>query len=183
MTIFSTLVEALEPNVANIWDMFVELPRGVSLVLTILLLVSTWRVYQKAGCKGWLALVPYYSTYTLYKISWGNGWYFLVQLLASAAPAVCTSGSYLITAFTGFMFPDGWYQAISMIGTVLSVLAFFVSVVTYFHLALAFKRNFLFALGLIFLNPIFMCILAFGPARYVGIARNATVEDLPVEVK
>lgn len=51
------------------------------LALSIFMIVCEWRIYEKAGEKGWKSLIPLYNTYTLYKIVWGNGWYMLLTFL------------------------------------------------------------------------------------------------------
>lgn len=49
--------------------------------LLILSIVSLWKIFQKAGLQGWEAIVPIYNVYCLYKITWGNGWLFLLLLI------------------------------------------------------------------------------------------------------
>lgn len=38
-------------------------------------------MFKKAGYEGWISLVPFYNTYTLSKVVWGNGWLFLLCLI------------------------------------------------------------------------------------------------------
>ena len=52
-----------------------------SSVVSILIIIATWLIFNKAGEKGWKAIIPFYSTYTLYKLIWGNGWKFLLLLI------------------------------------------------------------------------------------------------------
>lgn len=56
----------------------------VSLLLAALMIASLWFIYQKAGEPGWAAIVPIYNVYVLFKITWGNGWYFLLMLIPLA---------------------------------------------------------------------------------------------------
>lgn len=49
----------------------------ISLALSILIIVAEWKVFEKAGEPGWGAIVPFYNNYLLFKIAYGNGWYFL----------------------------------------------------------------------------------------------------------
>ncbi len=49
-----------------------------SLALSILLIVAMWKMFEKAGEPGWKSIVPFLNTYILFKISWGNGWLFLL---------------------------------------------------------------------------------------------------------
>ena len=52
-----------------------------ALAVGILVLVAQWKVYKKAGERGWASLIPFYSQYVLVKITWGNGWLFLLGLI------------------------------------------------------------------------------------------------------
>lgn len=51
----------------------------VILAIGILAIVSMWKIFEKAGKPGWAAIVPFYNTYVLAEITWGNGWYFLIS--------------------------------------------------------------------------------------------------------
>ena len=53
----------------------------VCIVLGVILLVSMWKIFAKAGKPGWASIVPFYNLYVLYEISWGKGIYFLLLLV------------------------------------------------------------------------------------------------------
>ena len=53
----------------------------LSLAITVATIVATWRIYDKAGEHGWASLIPIYAQYVLYRITWGNGWLFLLLLV------------------------------------------------------------------------------------------------------
>ena len=40
------------------------------LALIILAIVAMWRIFTKAGEKGWKCLIPVYGAYVEYKIGW-----------------------------------------------------------------------------------------------------------------
>ncbi|MDR0951594.1 MAG: DUF5684 domain-containing protein [Oscillospiraceae bacterium] len=46
--------------------------------------IARWKYFQKAGEEGWAALIPFYRDYVLFKISWGNGWYFFLTWIPFA---------------------------------------------------------------------------------------------------
>lgn len=52
------------------------------LALVVIVIVAWWKFFEKAGEEGWKALVPVLNFYTLSKIAWGNGWFFLLALAA-----------------------------------------------------------------------------------------------------
>ncbi len=45
--------------------------------LTILQIVATWRIYEKAGQPGWACLIPIYNFYVLLKIVGKPGWWLI----------------------------------------------------------------------------------------------------------
>ena len=54
------------------------------LAMAVLMIVAMWRIFAKASEAGWKAVIPFYNTYILYKITWGNGLYFLLLLIPCA---------------------------------------------------------------------------------------------------
>lgn len=102
-------------------------------IASIITIVCMWVIFNKASVPGWHAIIPFLNTYDLFKLTWGNGWLFLLLLIP----------------FANFIF----------------------IIITYVKLAHVFGKGAGFAVGLIFLNPIFMLILAFGNAKYIGINR------------
>ena len=57
---------------------------GCSLLASILGIIAMWKIFTKAGEPGWAAIIPFYNVYTLFKITWGNGWKFLLLLIPIA---------------------------------------------------------------------------------------------------
>lgn len=53
----------------------------ISLALGVLLIVSMWMIFKKAGKPGWAAIVPFYNIYVEYEITWGSGWRCLMLLI------------------------------------------------------------------------------------------------------
>ena len=57
---------------------FVFMAYAISLILTIATMIpyyiGLWKLYEKAGEKGWKCLIPFYNMYILYEIVYGNGW-------------------------------------------------------------------------------------------------------------
>ena len=53
----------------------------VGIVIAVLAIIGTWKVFTKAGIPGWASLVPFYSQYCLFQMAFGNGWLFLLCLV------------------------------------------------------------------------------------------------------
>ena len=102
----------------------------LSLAISVLTLVAMWKLFVKAGRAGWKCMIPFYNTYCLYDIAWGNGWLFLLMFVPC------------VNVVVGIMM--------------------------LFKLAKAFGQGTGFGFGLLFLNTIFILILGFGSAEYVG---------------
>lgn len=120
-------------------------------VVIVLYILAYWMIFRKAGEAGWKALIPVYGTYVEYKLFWNDRMFVLWIFMALIAVA--------------FKFMPGP-------GVMLSQLAYIgVSVM---HILLSLKMSYSFghgagyALGLIFLTPIFLLILAFDDSVYIG---------------
>ena len=50
-------------------------------LILLLMLVSTWMVYEKAGEAGWKSLIPIYNVYILMVIAGKPGWWVLLMLV------------------------------------------------------------------------------------------------------
>lgn len=58
----------------------------IMVAILVLVIVAQWKIFTKAGEPGWACIVPIYNLYILYKISFGNGWLGLLNLIACIAP-------------------------------------------------------------------------------------------------
>jgi len=45
------------------------------------ILVIYWKIFVKAGYKGWKSLIPIYNIYLMFKVTFGTGWYFLLMFI------------------------------------------------------------------------------------------------------
>ena len=53
----------------------------MELILSVLTLVASWRIFQKMGRQGWEGIIPIYSSYILFQELYGNGWKMLLMLI------------------------------------------------------------------------------------------------------
>ena len=153
--------------------------------IAILMIIATWKLYEKAGEPGWASLIPFYRDYVLFKISWGNGWYFLLSTVPAIVTNIFYYSWYISLLERGFNEYgnnlDGYYGGLyngMIAGSVgLGILMFFVgifvlviTIITNVKLAKAYGQSGGFACGLIFLPYIFIPIMAFSKdIRYIGI--------------
>ncbi|UPW01270.1 DUF5684 domain-containing protein [Halorussus gelatinilyticus] len=52
-----------------------------ALGLTVLMIASMWKVFDKADQPGWAAIVPIFNTYIMLKIGDNPGWYLLLMMV------------------------------------------------------------------------------------------------------
>lgn len=150
------MLEALAGSLsAFIGPIIASLLSGVILTYCI-----RWFIFQKAGEKGWKALIPFYSDYINYKIAW-DGRIYLALLVGTIASSVLGALFGLINAGLGMVVSV-------IISTVVAGAKAVASMILQFKFARAFGKNDYFAVGLYFLNNVFAAILAFGECKYQG---------------
>lgn len=125
-----------------------------SLIWYILLAAGLYRTFEKAGEKGWKAIIPIYNLYICFQIS-GRSSYFVLWAASTVLAALCSWMSGFALLF--------W---MGIVGWVLSVVAVILLASMWYSLAVAFGHGILFGLGLIFFNPLFIMILGYGSSSY-----------------
>ena len=132
----------------------------VTLVVLIIAIVSMWKIFKKAGKPGWAALVPIYNTVVMVKVAKAPMWY-LVPILGGIV--------------LGF---------IPVIGIFIAIAAIVFSFILNIKLAKSFGKSAGFGIGITLLPIIFLPILAFGKAQYVGAtsAPAAPAPQMPPQV-
>jgi hypothetical protein len=53
----------------------------LQLAVCVLVIVSVWKVFTKAGQPGWASIIPIYNLYILMKIAGRPGWWLLLLLI------------------------------------------------------------------------------------------------------
>lgn len=56
----------------------------VVLAVAAFMIVCMWKIFSKAGQPGWASIIPFYNSYVLFDIAWGNGLLFLLMLVPAA---------------------------------------------------------------------------------------------------
>ena len=115
---------------------FLEIILLIALVVGIITLIATWKVYKKAGKGGWEAIIPFYCNWVLVEISGLNWWWFLLFF----AP--------LVTSFMG----------VEWLGSLVYLFAAFNC---YYNLSKKFKQGVGFAICMTLVTPICLMILGF----------------------
>lgn len=163
----------------------------INLAVMVLTIIASWIMYAKAGEHGWAAIVPFYSSYVRFKIAGEKKlfWGYLVATIGIIVGCIIlmyeiiASGlSVMTSSYMGSYYDSTYGYAGSRIGAHMGMLIFAViliiaamivalvmSILCCVGLSHAFGKGAGFACGLIFLNVIFVCIIAFNKKIvYVG---------------
>lgn len=168
----------------------------INLAVMVLTIIASWIMYAKAGEPGWAAIVPFYSSYVRFKIAGKKKlfWGYLVATIGIIVGCIIlmyeiiASGlSVMTSSYMGSYYDSTYGYAGSRIGAHMGMLIFAViliiaamivalvmSILCCVGLSHAFGKGAGFACGLIFLNVIFVCIIAFNKnIVYVGNGYNS----------
>ena len=150
----------------------------IALGAAIVSVIAMWKMFEKAGEEGWKSLIPFYNVYILYKIAWARKPGIVAAIVLPAVTFVVTIILMFAIVFSAAL---RWGNpAETLFGAIFPFFAFFIivfgliiadyvlGIICYVYLARAFGKSGGFAVGLIFLSVIFIAILGFGPARYIG---------------
>lgn len=118
----------------------------VALAVAILMIIANIFLFRKMGLPGWYGIIPFWNAYNQFEKTWLVTPWFWVFLGLFVAP----------------WFLNGWLLS------VVSLLSFALAVAVNLKLAVAFGKGVGYCLGLTFLPVIFLPILAFGQATYIG---------------
>ena len=112
----------------------------IGLVVAIIQLAGMWKVFTKAGEKGWKAIIPFYNMAILYKIS-------------GMSP-------YLVFVYLGLLIPIVNFFVAAAIGII--------SLYQVINLSKGFNKSTGFTVAIIVVPFIAYLMLGFGDSKYVG---------------
>ena len=125
-------------------------------ILLIVMVITYWKIFEKAGKPGWHSIIPFLNTYDMYDLSWNStmGW---VAIGLSIAFSIVSDAA-----------ENGESDVAAFLTGVIGLATVVIAAIQLYKLSLSFGYGVGFFLGLLFLTPIFLMILAFGSARYMG---------------
>ena len=130
-------------NIFELLDNYKEYINGTSSMFSfaiyILTVIAMWMIFKKAKEAGWKSLIPIYNYYILCKITGVSFWLLVFFIILLIIPII------------------NLISLLFILGHIL---------VINYRLSKVFGHGFLFFLGLLFFNPIFLLILGFGSSKY-----------------
>lgn len=144
--------------------------------LLVVTIVAWCKIFRKAGIHPGKLFIPMYGQYLQYDIADSKGIFFatialsgIFSIVSSIISSSAVSRSYNYYSYNSYS--SSLSQSLASLGVVsiiFMVIAFILQCVFCTRLARNFGKSGGFAVGLIFLPFIFICILGFGDAEYCG---------------
>lgn len=125
----------------------------LALVIAVLSIIANWKIYTKAGRPGWKCLIPVYNVYVLFDMVWETRQFWIYLAMFAAYYVFMLLGAGVSGIFTIFALLCG-----------IAMLVWSIRLLN--HLSACFGHGPWFTVGLLFLNTIFVMILAFGDSKY-----------------
>lgn len=125
----------------------------VGIAVAVLLVIAEWKIFVKAGEKGWKSLIPFYNVYILFKLFWKTDMFWIllgVSLGSSILTGICANAGINAGVLT---FAVGVFELV-------------VAIILCNRISKSFGHSGGFTVGLIFLPNIFTLILAFNKDKY-----------------
>ena len=137
----------------------------IILGILVLSIVDLWIIFEKAGEKGWAALIPFYNQYVAFKIGGKEKlfWWNLGVTCLAIAGYMFALIFWVLTFVSGI--GSGATVLVTIVGVIIAICCLIASVVfkifMYIGLAEAFNLGGGFTVGLIFIPIVFLSIMAF----------------------
>lgn len=133
----------------------------IGLALYVLLVIAQWKIFTKAGEKGWKSLIPIYNVYTQFKFTWNTKAFWQIILFSVVSGLLSGLSS-------GFSDQPLLMLILGLVSLALMIVVMVMSIQALHKLSKSFGHGAGYTLGLIFLPNIFMLILGFGSDQYLG---------------
>lgn len=138
----------------------VELIPVLIVIILLFRIVCRWFIFKKMGTRPWLSLFPGIREFLIFKKCW-KVWPFLVLLGLSVVFGLIVQ----VTAYFDVYVPIPHLIRQNLFA--LSIICLIIlTILMYKHLAFAFGHDIGYLMGLLFLNPIFLGMMAFSKNTY-----------------
>lgn len=143
-----------------------------ALVVLVLRIIANWKIFEKAGEKGWKSLIPIYCDYISYKITRMVPWFWVLIVCGIVGGFIVSSDVtftemlYNQEEFNFETFDVSQHLPAFLTEIVTCILSTIVGIIYAWRLKKAFKKSTGFFVGLLLLPSIFWLILAFGDSKY-----------------
>ena len=128
-----------------------------AIIMWVFQIIAYWKMFTKAGEPGWKSIIPFYSQYIMYKLTWKTSW-FWITLIVAVVYGVFTSLNQ--------NFPDNMLYTVLLL--ISAIIALVITIISYHKISKAYGHGAGYTVGMLFLWPIFVLILGYGKSKYIG---------------
>ncbi|MDO4545253.1 MAG: DUF5684 domain-containing protein, partial [Bacillota bacterium] len=147
--------------------LFIALLMGLGVLFMAARYVSISTLFTKAGDAPWKSLIPVYDMYTFFKLTWKVKM-FIPYVCGLAAAVIGSLAITILSASYHFYYSIGLVLFFALIMFAGMILWFVFQIMLYHRISKAFGQGAGYTVGLVFLEVIFLMILAFGKSKYLG---------------
>ena len=140
----------------------------IGLAVFVLTVIARWKIFTKAGEAGWKSIIPIYSDYVEWRISWTNMTMFWVCLALIVGGYILgmVSGAFVVTADGKVAAGTGGFM--SILSSVLMIAGVVIAFIQKFKLFKSFGKSGVWFVLYLFFQTIVTLVLGFGSAEYQG---------------
>lgn len=139
-------------------------------IFYVLFIIAGWRIFEKAGEKGWKALIPLYNMYIMYKIVGMKNWFWGMIALTVIVSTITTIDGFVgLTSIKDVELQTFDFQG-HLVTFITLLINFFINI--YVLCVYGWRTSKIFghgkgwATGLVILPNIFWLMLGFGKSKY-----------------
>lgn len=138
-------------------------------IFYVLFIISSWKIFTKAGEKGWKSLIPFYNMYILFKIVNMKGWFWFMIGLSIVVSLITSINGLVGYTISDFDFNNFDFQ--THLPTFITLVVFFfinlyVLGVYCWRTSKVFGHGKGWAIGLFLIPNLFWLMLGFGKSTY-----------------
>ncbi|MBR3139002.1 hypothetical protein IKG38_03285 [Candidatus Saccharibacteria bacterium] len=140
-----------------------------TLIIYILFIIASWKIFVKAGEKGWKSLIPIYNLYIMFKIVKMKSWFWYLIFMSICASIMMVFDGYNLGTMTEEQIMNYNYinHPMTLIAIVMiSIINLVAAIIYVYRLAKVFGKGIGFAILTFFFPNICWLILGFGKAKY-----------------
>lgn len=145
-----------------------------ALVFAVMVIIGQWKIFEKAGEKGWKSIIPIYGQYVLFKIAGIKNWFWALFCVTIVCSIMMAANNPAINWYGTQAEIDAQVNAVNwgnyvpyLIGMFATcAMALAAEIALAIKLSKAFGKGVAYVLGLIFIPEIVLLVLGFGKAKY-----------------
>lgn len=159
----------MNDTAASVAAIMLILGIGAIIALVVFVIIAWCKIFKKAGIHPGKFFIPVYGGWLAWDIADCGGLYiasFVISVVASTISTLISSAAINSSRYS-YSYDSSTLNGIMVVYVIAAIICLIFQIIFCCKLANAFGKSGGFAVGLIFLNPIFIMILGFGSAQLV----------------